>query len=231
MESHERDLLVRDNLRYVERIIAVERRKLGTGINVEKEDIRSFALEGLASAIDRYDPARNVPFMAYAAPRIRGAIYDGLCQSNLFPRRLLRKIVYYRKTETMLRSYVDTPPPGDKVEAVHRLADTLKELATAYVTTYAAETEVEPELPPVNADTNLERRRFRTELKVSVAALPKKQHHVVHAYFFDDLTLAQIAESMNISKSWASKLLKSGLATLRKSFGKNRAEDALDVFS
>jgi len=218
-------------MQYVERIITVERRKLGSGINVEKEDIRSFALEGLASAIDRYDPERNVPFMAYAAPRIRGAIYDGLYQSNMFPRRLLRKIAYYRKTEMMLRSYSDTPPPEDKIETVHRLADTLKELATAYVTTYVAETDTEAELPTVNADTDLERRRFRTELMVSIAALPKKQQRVLHAYFFDDLTLDQIAERMNVSKSWTSKLLKSGLATLRKSFGKNRAEDALTVFS
>ncbi|MCP4679480.1 MAG: sigma-70 family RNA polymerase sigma factor [Deltaproteobacteria bacterium] len=231
MEGNERDLLVRENMPYVERIIMAEQRRLGSGIHVEKDDIRSFALEGLAYSIDRYDPGRNVPFMAYAASRIRGAIFDGLCQSSAFPRRLLRKIAYYQKAEMMIRSYADTPPPDDKVEAVHRLADTLKELATAYVTTYAAETETESESPQDNADINLERRRFRTELMVSVSALPKKQQHVVHAYFFEDLTLTQIAERMSISKSWVSKLLNSGLASLRKSFGMNRAEEALDAFS
>ena len=44
----------------------------------EPDELRSFALVGLANAIDKYDESRGVPFSAYASQRIRGAVYDGL---------------------------------------------------------------------------------------------------------------------------------------------------------
>lgn len=45
---------------------------------VDRDDVASAAMIGLIGAVDRYDPRRGVPFEAYAALRIRGAIVDEL---------------------------------------------------------------------------------------------------------------------------------------------------------
>jgi RNA polymerase sigma factor for flagellar operon FliA len=45
---------------------------------VDRDDVSSAAMIGLIAAVDRYDPARGVPFEAYAAMRIRGAVVDEL---------------------------------------------------------------------------------------------------------------------------------------------------------
>lgn len=44
----------------------------------ERADIESDAMLGVAQAFLRYDPAHGVPFDAYATPRVRGAIIDGM---------------------------------------------------------------------------------------------------------------------------------------------------------
>jgi RNA polymerase sigma factor for flagellar operon FliA len=44
----------------------------------DRDDAASAALIGLIGAVDRFDPRRGVPFEAYAALRIRGAIVDEL---------------------------------------------------------------------------------------------------------------------------------------------------------
>ena len=42
----------------------------------DRDDAASAAMIGLISAVDRFDPGRGVPFEAYAALRIRGAVVD-----------------------------------------------------------------------------------------------------------------------------------------------------------
>ncbi|MCP4196959.1 MAG: sigma-70 family RNA polymerase sigma factor [Proteobacteria bacterium] len=216
MDQATKDELTHEHMALVERIVAAERNKLGA--NVEIDDLRSFAFEGFSDALNRYDPSRKVPFPAYAAPRIRGSIYDGLSQMDWFPRKLRRRITYYRKCEESLNQYTETPPPEDKVEAVHQLADRLKELAAAYITTYAAETEKEVAAEPAKAELALERKRFCSKLKVHIDALPEKQRHIIKSYYFNEKNLVEIAREMEISKSWASKLLSAGLRNLRLAF-------------
>lgn len=43
-----------------------------------REDLESAGLVGLIDAVDRYQPERGVPFEAYAALRVRGAVLDEL---------------------------------------------------------------------------------------------------------------------------------------------------------
>jgi RNA polymerase sigma factor for flagellar operon FliA len=216
MDQATKDELTHAHMALVNRIVIAERNKLGA--NVEIDDLRSFALEGFSDALNRYDASRNVPFLAYATPRIRGAIYDGLSQMGWFPRKLQRRINYYRKCEETLKQYTSTPPPEDKVEAVHRMADRLKELACAYITTYAAQTEKADTAEPAEAELALERKRFSSKLKLHINALPKKQRHIIQRYYFEEISLVEIAKEMEISKSWASKLLSAGLRNLRLAF-------------
>jgi RNA polymerase sigma factor for flagellar operon FliA len=44
----------------------------------DRDDVASAAMIGLIGAVDRFDPRRGVPFEAYAALRIRGAVVDEL---------------------------------------------------------------------------------------------------------------------------------------------------------
>ena len=54
--------------------------RLGSGLpaHVDEADLASYGLLGLISAIERYDPERDVKFETYAIARIKGAIIDEL---------------------------------------------------------------------------------------------------------------------------------------------------------
>jgi RNA polymerase sigma factor FliA len=220
MDLAEREKRARESMPLIDQIVRIELKKLGFHPKFDKAEIRSYALEGLAVALDRYDPALSASFKAYAKIRIRGAIYDGLCRAGWFPRRLKRRINFYRKSEEILLSRAAESAPKDQVEAVHRLADTLKDLAAAYVTSLSA-LEEEPEALGTDADDLVEHKRFAEKIKQRVEALPPKHKDVVTSYFYREMTLEEIAQKMNISKSWASKLLSSGLVKLRKTFDGN----------
>jgi RNA polymerase sigma factor (sigma-70 family) len=214
MDHEGRDQLAREHMPLVERTVAVMRRRFGP--SVEPDDLRSFAMMGLARALDRYDPAREVPFGAYAEYTIRGAIYDGMAESSWFPRRLMRQISFYRRSDEMLHHAAGLPAPGDAAESAHRLADTLKELAAAYVTTYAADGENEEGVSPAEAEEMVDRKRLSRNLQAYVSALPEKQRQVIRLYFYENLNLPQIGARLGFHKSWASRILAAGLHKLRQ---------------
>lgn len=227
MDKAVQDTLAREHMALVDDMVASTRRRCGPGLDMD--EVRSFALEGLADAISRFEPSRNVPFRAFAAQRIKGAIYDGFAKSSWFPRRLQRQITFFRRAEGLLHHHAMDPEPKDSVEAVHRLADTLKELAAAYVTTYVAEGEDnEPASSPAEAEDALERKRYCRLVGNTIDTLPEKQRMLIRHYFFDEMTLSDIADRFGHDKSWISRLLKIALLNLRNAF--ERQSISLETF-
>lgn len=65
--------------RYAGMATRMARRLHPAGITAtSREDLQSAGLIGLIDAVDRYQPERGVPFEAYAALRVRGAVLDEL---------------------------------------------------------------------------------------------------------------------------------------------------------
>ena len=62
--------------------------RLGSGLpaHVDEGDLVSYGLLGLISAIERYDPERDIKFETYAIARIRGSIIDELRTLDWVPR-------------------------------------------------------------------------------------------------------------------------------------------------
>ena len=218
MDRDQRDALARDHLQLLERIVAAMTVRFGGA--AEPEDLRSFAMVGLALAIERYDESRGVPFSAYASRRIRGAIYDGLAEASWFPRRLMRQIAFYQRADELLQFAADDPPPRDTVETTHRLADRLGELTAAYMTTYAAEEPEAATASPAEAEDLLERKQYSARLQACMASLPEAQQTLLRLYFYEDEPLADIAGRLGHHRSWAGRALNAALARLRREFGR-----------
>jgi RNA polymerase sigma factor for flagellar operon FliA len=218
MDRSARDELAREHLPLVEKIVASMTLRFGG--QVEPEDLRSYAMEGLADAIDRYDESRGVPFAAYAGRRIRGAVYDGLAQASWLPRRLMRKVSFYRRADELLQSAADAPPPLDTTETAHRLADRLGEMAAAYITTYDASASAQAAAaePAPDAESLLSDKQYSEQLRAYIGTLPESQQTLLELYFYEDYPLSEIAEQMGHHKSWASRMLVSALGRLRATF-------------
>lgn len=92
-----RDQIVQEMLRRHERLIGIVTRQYRHLLGVDADDLLQQGRIGLLEAVDTFDPARKVPFIAFAAEVIKHGIQDSLAESRLIrvPRRerdLLRKI-------------------------------------------------------------------------------------------------------------------------------------------
>ena len=73
-----RQTLIESNLRLV--LFVVQRLRCYVPPSMEREDLVSCGIIGLIEAVDRFDPTRGFEFSTFAVKRIRGAVYDGICQ-------------------------------------------------------------------------------------------------------------------------------------------------------
>lgn len=65
--------------RYTKLAVGIARcMRVSNATVADRDDVASAAVLGLIDAVDRFEPSRGVPFEAYAALRIRGAVVDEL---------------------------------------------------------------------------------------------------------------------------------------------------------
>ena len=213
----EKNALAAEAMPKVEKIIYRFASKLGREVDVD--EIRSFALDGLAQAIENYDASKGVPIASFATRRVEGQITDGLSQNKQLPRRLLRQIAFIRRSSEMMRYEHQNPPPQDKVEAVHRLSDRLKDLAAIYITTCSVEDDANLETPDVtDSEYIVDRKNYYERLGAIIAALPPRQHTLVTRYFYEDNTMEEIAAEFGKSRSWVCRNLQTALKNMRSGF-------------
>ena len=225
MESASTFVSIESYFPLVDKIVKREIRKLAIHSS-NSEELRSYGMEGLVKAADTFDPERGIAFEVYAAKRIQWALYDGIRKMGWFPHHAVAKARYFRKAGEMLEAKTADPAPVDKVDAVHRLSNAVKELAVAYVVSYSEEKVVDVAGDDAEIEESLDDARIHGALRVYIHALPEKERAVVVRFFFQDRTLTEVADEMGVTVSWTSKLLSSGLSRLR-----NILENRPDLFA
>lgn len=180
-----------------------------------RDDLEQFAYRGLLEAIDRFDPLKGVPFMAFASARIAGSIVDGMGKLSewgaqfRFRRRLERERV---------ASLIPSQGAENDKSAVEQLAELVSELAFGLM--LAAEERGAPNAISGGADNGFDSLAWR-ETKVvlhrRVTDLPEPERSVVRQHYQHDLPFAEIATMLGLSRGRISQLHKSALGKLRKS--------------
>lgn len=125
------------------------------------------------------------------------------------------KIKFVCKAEEMLEAKSSDPKPHNKAEAVQRLSDTVRELVTAYIVQYCEESPPKESIHNNEAEQQIDQNRCKAVLRAYVFSLPKIQSTIIQQFFFENRKLKDIAVDMNITISWASKLMSTALRSLR----------------
>src|SRR5437879_9337184 len=82
----------------------------GLPAHVEEADLISYGLIGLISAIERFEPEREIKFETYAIPRIKGAIIDELRALDWVPRSVRFKAREIEKAHADLEAMLKRQP-------------------------------------------------------------------------------------------------------------------------
>ncbi|HEY2346793.1 MAG TPA: sigma-70 family RNA polymerase sigma factor [Xanthomonadaceae bacterium] len=172
--------------------------------NVDREDFVQNATIGLLEAMARFDPTRGIPFSAYAKPRVRGAVFNGL--RAILGERLAPSDE--SRFAERLNDLHDAPSEGS---AFNDVIDSILGLGTGYLLDEAASHMLAREGGLEYARTaELEER-----IASAVSMLPDRLKMILQLHYFQFVPFQEIAARMGVTKGRVSQLHKAALGKLR----------------
>jgi RNA polymerase sigma factor for flagellar operon FliA len=205
---------------------------VGMPHNVEFDDLVGFGVFGLLDAIDKFDPEKNVKFKTYAVTRIRGAIFDELRTIDWVPRSVRQK------TREMEEAIGSLEAQLGRTATDQEIADSLgldeKEFIKTMIkisgTTMLSLNDVwfsgdendkvsigdSIESPAsLNPDIIVEKDEIRRVIVEAIEELPDKEKKILVLYYYEDLTLKEIGEVLEVTESRVSQLHTKAILRLR----------------
>jgi RNA polymerase sigma factor for flagellar operon FliA len=207
--------------------------------NVSRDDLTSFGVLGLIDAIDKFDYDRGLQFETYATWRIRGAIIDGLRQNDWVPRSVREKFrkleeAYQTLEQTHMRTVTDREVMAYMQMDEREFGQLQQDIKLAGIVS------LEDPLKEDDADTRLsflvddkaknpERKVHELYLQQCLAQaierLTERERTVVTLFYYEELTLGEIAEVMSLTPSRISQLHTKAIMRLRNALA--HAKDQL----
>ncbi len=210
------------------------------GYTVEYDDLVGYGIFGLIDAIDKYDMTKNVKFETYASLRIRGAILDQIRKMDWIPRTLRQKQKRMETAVAKLEAAYGRPATSDeiaeelgitkdeyegwKAEAeftnMVSLDDYLEQGSEGRMETFGAKFQ-----QPENA---VQKQELKEMLVEALKTLTDNEQKVITFYYYEELTLKEISQILNVSESRVSQLHTKGLQKIKVQLG--NAVDLLNLF-
>lgn len=176
---------------------------------VDYDDVLCNARLGLLEAAKRFDDTQQVEFRTFAYYRIKGAIYDGLRRTGWLPRSLYSKIKFEEAANEYMQHMSQRSTAFQNSEdREHEIVDTVNSLASIYVISLD-EGDEEIDIEDVDAPDVAGRAEFhqiRGYMREAINTLPPKEKQLIMMYYFQNRTLEEIGEKLDLSKSWTCRL-------------------------
>jgi len=205
---------------------------MGMPQNVEFDDLVGFGVFGLFDAIEKFDPGKHVKFKTYAVTRIRGAIFDELRTIDWVPRSVRQKAREVEDTVRRLEASMGRAATDEEIASA--MAIDLKEfqqimlrisgtsMLSLHDIWYTGEDNdkisiAESIESPVslNPDMIVEKDEIRRVIVAAIDELPEKEKKVLVLYYYEDLTLKEIGEVLEVTESRVSQLHTKAIMRLR----------------
>jgi len=209
--------------------------------HVEFEDLVHAGVIGLIEAVAKYNPGKNASLKSFAAFRIRGAILDSLRAQDWASRPLRRKGREVSDSISRLASQLGRQPTEEEIAAdlkltvaeLHKLLRRLDGLHLVGQTTGSQFDDSEPQDLIANAPTSEDDSPFelclRTErseyLAQAIATLSEKEQLVISLYYREEMTMREVAATMDLAESRVSQLHSVAIAKLRAAIEKMELEE------
>jgi RNA polymerase sigma factor FliA len=222
--------------------------RLGSGLpaHVDEGDLVSYGLLGLISAIERYDPDRDVKFETYAIARIKGSILDELRALDWVPRSVRSRARQIERAMSELESKFGRAPTDEELAAkvgisVGELEESLTDISRSSIAALdelwtisgsggdqvalidTIEDEHGPEPQTAFAQTEL-----REIVADAITSLPEREKLVITLYYYEDLTLREIGEVLGVTESRVSQLHTKAVLRLKARLSGSVAPAAAD---
>jgi RNA polymerase sigma factor for flagellar operon FliA len=196
----------------------------GLPSHVEESDLISYGLLGLISAIERFEPEREIKFETFAITRIKGSIIDELRSLDWVPRSVRTKAREIEKANAKLEHRLHRAPTDQEMakelgveiedfqDSLVRISNSsvvaLDELWTVSDSSGDQVSLLDTIQDPQAADpaTEMDTTEMKDRLADAIARLPEREKLVVALYYYENLTLREIGEVLGVTESRVSQL-------------------------
>ena len=203
------------------------------GYNVEYDDLVGYGVFGLIDAIDKFDYGKGIKFETYASLRIRGEILDQIRKMDWIPRTVRQKQkqldMAYRKIEEK------TGRLATDEEIAAELGITMEELlnmqnetkVSNIISLYEYMEQGDSKVEPVETkdymqpDRVVEKEELKKLLLEVLETLTDKEKKVILLYYYEEMTLKEISNVMDVSESRVSQLHSKALVKMKQRLGSN----------
>ncbi len=204
------------------------------GYNVEYDDLVSYGIFGLIDAIDKFDCLKDVKFETYASLRIRGAILDQIRKMDWIPRTIRQKQKRIDAAIKEIEAQYGRSATDEEIAKRLGITDDeyldwqsqMKITNVVSLNEFLEQgSEVSNEAGSTRSSTFdspeeiLEREELKKMLAQALELLTEKERKVVLLYYYEDLTLKEISNILEVSESRISQLHTRALQKMRGKMG------------
>ena len=204
------------------------------GYNVEYEDLVSYGIFGLIDAIDKFDNMKEVKFETYASLRIRGAILDQIRKMDWIPRTIRQKqkkidLVMKEIELTMGRAATDEEIAEKLGITDDEYLEWQSQMKITNVVSLNEYMEQGSEVPSEgnrhttarfeSPEENIEKEELKQVLEQTLQLLTEKERKVILLYYYEELTLKEISNILEVSESRVSQLHTRALQKMKEKMG------------
>jgi RNA polymerase sigma factor for flagellar operon FliA len=223
-----RDPLVREQLINLylpfARILAAKAYAKRTSAELEFLDYLQYASVGLVESVDRYDPNRGVKFETYSAPRITGAILNGIESLSEKQEQIsVRRRIVSERVDSIKGTRLAAKDPD---ALFGYLAEVAIGLAVGFALENSGMYQADVPLYPDNTYERIELKQLQERVRSLVASLPPNENRVVTYHYLQQLGFEEIAAILGVTKGRISQIHKDAMHRLRKSL---RNGDGIDL--
>lgn len=204
------------------------------GYNVEYDDLVSYGIFGLIDAIDKFDCFKEVKFETYASLRIRGAILDQIRKMDWIPRTIRQK---QKKIEAVIKEIeLSTGHNATEEEIANGLGISEDEYtdwqSQIKITGLVSLNEYMEQGSDVSQDYSrhttsrfespeerIEKEELSKVLGEALELLTEKEKKVITLYYYEELTLKEISNVLEVSESRVSQLHTRALQKMKSKMG------------
>lgn len=203
------------------------------GYTVEYDDLVSYGVFGLIDAIDKFDYGKGIKFETYASLRIRGSILDQIRKMDWIPRSVRQKQKQIEAAITKLEkekgSNVHDADIAEElgisldeyrgwesqtnISNIASLDEFMEQGTEGSVKEFRNNTYIEPE-------EAIDKAEVKQMLMDALELLTEKEKRVVLLYYYEDLTLKEVASVLEVSESRISQLHSKALEKMKKHLGR-----------
>ena len=227
-DPKKRDALVLQHLPYVKRI--VQRISAHLPAHVEIDDLMHAGVVGLLEAADRYDSERENKFTTYAVFRIRGAVLSELRSRDFLSRSARRRLREFTAVCVQLEQSLGREARDEEiaemlgvdVEEVFQLKKmsgiaivSLDEVGRGSLGEKESLLDYLIEGGDLDALSLARLKEIETGVAKAIEELPEKEKMVISLYYWDELTMKEIGNVLDITESRVSQLHSQAVKRLR----------------